>query len=466
MKQPSLPDQHTPIDELKKHVLVVAYYFPPMGLSGVQRIAKLVKYLPQCGWRVTVITPKVGAYFAFDDGLLTELNAVDGVRIVRTKSWDPTRLFKSGGRSTVEFPEEKSRKLFSYLSQLVLLPDNKIGWKKFAFRAAKGTMRADPFDAVLATAPPYTCFLVGRQISIALKKPLMLDYRDDWIDNPRHRYPTQLHRRIALNQEKQAVDQASRVVAINETILKRIKSRTSPTKALFSVVPQGFDPEDFTMKRVDNQAQPTQFVQTQIDGYQAFMEPPVAHSKRLVFVYTGMFYDAQQPDSFLKALSEVFAQRPELKNRILARFVGLFPESKRELITRLGLEDSVQLDGYVPHETSIQILLNSDVAWMTVGHQPGEEQISTGKLFEYIGSGKPILGLVPPGEAKTAIDAYGAGFTTAPENVPQITSQIIQLVEQWERGELPVPRATDQEQFNRKYQAKIVAGFLDNLLQS
>ncbi|MBT4602621.1 MAG: glycosyl transferase family 1, partial [Bacteroidetes Order II. Incertae sedis bacterium] len=72
----------------QKHVLIVAYYFPPMGLSGVQRIAKMAKYLPEAGYRVTVLTVEPGSYFAFDDSLLAELESVEGIHIVRTRSLD------------------------------------------------------------------------------------------------------------------------------------------------------------------------------------------------------------------------------------------------------------------------------------------------------------------------------------------------------------------------------------------
>ena len=441
---------HSPKEPFK-HVLVVAYYFPPMGLSGVQRIAKLVKFLPRHGWRVTVITPKVGAYFAFDDGLLAELTAIDGVRIVRTSSLDPTRLFTPKQRSTVAFPEENSRQVLSFLSQLVLLPDNKIGWKRFAVRAARKIMKLDPFSAVFATAPPYTSFLIGKEISRTLGVPLVLDYRDDWIDNTRHIYPTRIHKSIVRKQEMAVVRSAKLVLAINQVILDQIKSRTDTADTAYHLVPQGFDPEDFGV--------------TQGFAPEDFDMPKEekTSTKPMVFTYTGMFYDAQQPDSFLKALKLVFDQSPALKTKIRARFVGLFPESKKALIDLLGLTEVVQLEGYVSHQDSIRFLMESDVAWMTVGRQPREASISTGKLFEYIGSGKPILGLVPNGAAKQVLHDYGAGITVDPDDVQGISAHIRTLFGQWEGGELPSPSSSAQEQYDRNHQAGIVAGFLNNL---
>ena len=90
-----------------KRVLVIAYYFPPMGLSGVQRIARFVKYLPETGWAPTVLTVEPAGYFAFDEALLAELHRPE-INIVRVASIDPTRFF--GKKSTVSLPAEGSRR--------------------------------------------------------------------------------------------------------------------------------------------------------------------------------------------------------------------------------------------------------------------------------------------------------------------------------------------------------------------
>ncbi|HRK73277.1 MAG TPA: group 1 glycosyl transferase, partial [Rhodothermales bacterium] len=51
-------------------VLVIAYYFPPMGGSGVQRITKFVKYLTQFGWEPEVLTVEPQGYYAYDESLM------------------------------------------------------------------------------------------------------------------------------------------------------------------------------------------------------------------------------------------------------------------------------------------------------------------------------------------------------------------------------------------------------------
>ncbi|NQV72534.1 glycosyltransferase [bacterium] len=430
-----------------KHAVVLAYYFPPLGLSGVQRIAKLVKYLPLFGWKVTVITPEPGSYFAFDEQLLAEVSENPHVRIERTRSWDPTRLKKSSGSNLIPFPEEASRKLFSTLSQWVLVPDNKIGWKRFAVKRAIECHAQTPFDLVFATAPPYTSFLAGREVATRLGIPLVLDYRDDWIGNPRHLYPTYWHKALNQRYERQAIAASKLVFSINAQIAQSIQNRHPECASRVSVVPQGFDPEDF-------------------EGHSSSSaeSSPAASPGKMTFLYAGVFYDAQQPDSFLNALHRVFERRPEFKNVVQARFVGLFPESGKRLIEQLDLDVATEMTGYVDHNESVSALTECDVAWMIVGRQKGEEGISTGKLFEYFGSRKPILGLVPDGAAREALVQYGNARCVYPDDVEGISEAIEALITDWQNGKLRLADAEKAEPYNRKKQAAHIASMFDQIV--
>jgi len=421
----------------------VAYYFPPLGLSGVQRVSKLIKYLPENGWDVTVLTVEVGAYFAFDDELLQDVTG-DGVRIARTKTTDPT--MRRGGRSVVSFPEESKRRLFSWLSQSLLLPDNKIGWKRHAMKEGKKLLKENSFDLVYATAPPYTCFLVGEALARFSGLPLVLDYRDDWVSNPRHRYPTPLHRFLAARMERRVLNESSVAIAINGTIAGLIRTRAPGTETV--VIPQGFDPEDF-------EGTPDHHVGLE-----------VITSVKMSFLYTGMFYDAQQPDTFLKAFASVMNHHPEYRDRVTARFVGLFSDRAKKLVSRLGIESNVQILGYKSHSESVLELRNCDVAWMTIGDQPGGEMISTGKLFEYMGSEKPILALIPEGEARSILEPYNASFICSPSDEMTAAELITRLIQDWQSGSLPRGNRTYRKRFDRKKLAAEVASIFDGVVQN
>jgi glycosyltransferase involved in cell wall biosynthesis len=406
-------------------VLVIAYYFPPMGLSGVQRTLKFVKYLPDYNWEPTVLTVTPTAYYALDYGMLRELNE-SGIRTVRTNSLDPTRLFESG--KPVRMPHEKLRNFLSGISQAIFIPDNKIGWKHDAIRAGRTLLEEEEFNVIFSTAPPYTCHLIGAALSKEFNIPLVLDFRDSWLDNPLHFYITPFHRMIHQKLEKKVLKTSNRIITINrrikELMLRRYRFLSYNDVA---IIPQGYDPEDF---RVDN-----------ILG--------LPFSKKMRFTYAGTFYRNRTPKYFLRALSEVLREHPDLGEKIEAVFIGTFRKENIAMIESLGLSDVVKVFGYLDHKSTVRYLMTSDVLWMTVGNGKGEDQISTGKLYEYIGSRKPILGLVPDGIAKATILESGAGKALNPDDVPGIKRAILEYYQLWAKKLLPKIPLDYAENFDR-----------------
>jgi len=150
-------------------VLIISYYFPPIGLSNVLRIARLAKHLTEFGWDPTVLTVNDVGYFAQDFSLLEEV-LERGVQVERTQTMDPVRLL--GNKRMKKVPVERYRGFLRGVSHTFLQPDNKIGWKRYALQRAVELMEEHPFDVVLATAPPFTDFMIGRELQKRYGLPL------------------------------------------------------------------------------------------------------------------------------------------------------------------------------------------------------------------------------------------------------------------------------------------------------
>jgi len=411
-----------------------------MGLSGVQRTLKFVKYLPQYGWHPTVLTVDPGGYLARDESLLRELEGRP-VRIERTDTAGPARLF--GRKDVVELPPEWLRKLFSRISDAVFIPDNKIGWKRRALKRALELHREAPFDLVLATAPPFTDLLVGRELKKRISRPLVFDYRDPWVDYPFKFYPTPLHKWFNVLLERRALRASSHVVTTNrrvkEQLLRRYRFLTYHD---VDIISQGYDPEDLEIAR------------------EIVRNAGRRDRSKMRITYAGVFWEDRVPDYFLRALHEVIRERPALRGRIEAVFVGKFRAENRKLVKRLGLQDCVTVLEYLPHHECIAELMMSDVLWMIVGDPYG----SPGKVYEYIGVGKPILGCVPDGFIKTAIDE-ARGKTVAPRDVAGIKRCLLEFFEQFQRGELRGPSADVIARYDRvKLTGSLVRAF-ESLLE-
>ncbi len=421
----------------QRRVLVIAYYFPPMGLSGVQRTLKFVKYLPQYGWAPTVLTVEPRGYYAHDDSLLHELEGKD-VAIIRTSSAGPGKVFAK--KETVKLPSERTRKLLSRVSDTFFVPDNKIGWRRKAVKKALALNTLTPFDLIFATAPPFTDFLVGADVKAAINKPLVLDYRDPWVDYPHKFYPTPFHKLRNINLERGALKASSHVVTTNrnvkELILKRHRFLTYND---IEIIPQGFDPDDFPSG----------------DDVQSDQVVPRAGKMRIT--YAGVFWEDRVPDYFLKALHALFNEQPHLRSRIEAMFIGKFRKENSRLVDKLKLADSVKVVDYLPHKACVANLMASDVLWMIVGDGVG----SPGKVYEYIGARKPILGCVPDGFLKQTIQEAG-GKTVEPKDVQGIKEAILQFYHQYEKRSLngPAPHVVD------KYDRSKLTGQLVKVFES
>ncbi len=417
-----------------RKVLVVAYYFPPMGLSGVQRTLKFVKYLPDFGWEPTVLTVTPTGYFARDYGLLEEISGRQ-VEIERVGSLDPNRLFQKKG--VVRMPSERTRKVLTFASDLFFVPDNKVLWKQKAVRAAERLHERKNFDVIFATGPPFTDFLIGLELHRRWGRPLVLDYRDPWLEFPFKYYPTPLHKSLTARHEKRALHAASRIITTNRRVKELILNRHSFLSYDDVVIlPQGFDPEDFR------------------NGTNAPQAPGVMR-----VTHAGVFYGDRTPKYFLTALKKVLTENPRLKGRIEARFVGVMHRDHFRMITELGLSDAVSTTGYLDHARCAQELLASDVLWMMLTN----DRQSPGKLYEYLGAGKPVLACVPDGFIRQTVEEAKAGISVDPEDVDGIARAISRFYNDYSGKGLPKPDPEVVARFDRvglTRELSIIFGFL------
>jgi glycosyltransferase involved in cell wall biosynthesis len=421
--------------EVRRRVLVIAYYFPPMGLSGVQRTAKFVKYLPAFGWHPTVLTVEPTGYLARDESLLAELDP-SAVSIVRTPAAGPGRLLAA--REVVKLPSERTRKILSAASDTLFFPDNKIGWKRRAVARALELHGETPFDLIFATAPPFTDFLIGAEVKEAIRKPLVFDYRDPWADYPFRFHLTPFHRMRHVALEAGALRASSHVVTTSRRV-KEILIKRYPFLGFHDVdiIPQGYDPEDYPAG--------------------SDLVPASRATGKMRITYAGVFWEDRVPDHFLQGLHDLLQERPRLRGRIEAMFVGTFRDENHRLVSKLGLQDAVVVRDYLPHRACVDVLRSSDVLWAVAGDDLG----TPGKLYEYIGARKPILALLPEGFLRQAVQEAG-GIVVGPRDVPAIKAALSDLFDRFEKRTLPAPA----DEVVRKYDRKALTGALVKLFES
>ncbi len=407
------------MSESYRKVLVIAYYFPPLGLSGVQRTTKFVKYLPKFGWKPTVLTVAPTGYYALDPSLLLE---VEGIEIIRTTSLDANAMFRKKG--VVKMPSERVRKVLQFAGDTFFVPDTKIGWKSRAVKAAAEVLKREHFDLIFATAPPQTDFLIGRELKNKFGLPLVLDYRDAWLDYPFKYFPTPLHKYLNYRLEKKVLAAAHRVIVthrrVKERILKRYRGLHYNDVV---IIQQGYDPEDF----------------------QFSAHEPMPSHERLRITHAGTFYAGRNPSALLQALKNLLNESPRLESKIELCFIGNARHEDQQLIQQLGLQNSVRFLGYLDHRECTKYLLASDVLYFVLDN----DYQSPGKLYEYLGARKPILASAVDGYMKELVQDSGAATVVSLNDVAAHEQALRDLYRQYERKRLKHVPAEFAEQFSR-----------------
>ncbi len=409
--------------------LILSYYYPPMGLSGVQRTLKFTKYMPQFNWQPVVITTGNVAYYAHDFNLLKEAED-SGVQIIRTEAFDINSIIGKKIQ-TVNIPKEFIRKLFSNFSKIFFIPDNKKSWAKKAYLTAKELLQKEKYDVLFVTIPPYSSFIYAAKLKKEFNIPLIVDYRDLWFDNHFSFYLTPYHKSKNKKLEYSSLKSADKIIVIN----RRMKEKLLTNYPFLSfdeivIIPHGFDPEDFNVA-VEDDLKPV---------------------NKLRFTYSGIFYENITPEYFLKAFKKISVERPDLAANIELEFIGLFRDEYKKIINELNLNEFVKIHGYVEHKEAAKKLLATDVLWMMIGNNlKNADTISTSKLFEYFGTRKPILGCVPDGAAKSALTEYGASFIASPDNIDEIKDKIIEIHSLYVNKNLPIPNEEFIQKHNRIY---------------
>ncbi|MCX7878577.1 MAG: glycosyltransferase family 4 protein [Ignavibacteria bacterium] len=411
-----------------KKVLIISYYFPPMGMGGVQRTAKFAKYLNLYGWQAYVLTVSPKIYLAEDYCLLEDTRKA-GVTIFRTGK----EITERNGHKVIEFKKDSNRKFLSNLSQTFLIPDSKIFWKRKAVQLGEKIITENKIDLIFATAPPYTDFLIGCELKEKYGLPLVSDYRDSWADCPNNFYPTAFHRKLHGKLERKVLDTSDKVITINKRIKELLIERYPFIEEdKISVIPHGFDSEDFL-------------------GF----KPEKAKDKFRIS-YAGSFMNYYTPEYFLEALKIINETYPEKALDIEAVFIGTFPEKYKRVAEDYGISSMITYTGYLKHSDCVKMLMDSDVLWMMIKKTAKSDLHSTGKLYEYFGTKKPIIACVPEGTARNSLEGHGAAIITEPDSSKQIADAVLKFYDLYKSGQLP----SADESFIRRYDRKYLAGML------
>jgi glycosyltransferase involved in cell wall biosynthesis len=428
-----------------KRVLIITYYWPPTGASGVQRWLKFTKYLPENGWTPVVYTPENPERPAIDHSLEADIPA--GTEIITHPIFEPYGLYKKlSGRNADEsiqvgFVSDSGKPglletVSRWLRGNCLIPDARRFWIRPSVRRLTAILKEQPVDAIVSTGPPHSMHLIAQRLSKRFHIPWVADFRDPW---SRFYYNNDLlfnsrTRRKQLKLEKVVLKNASRVITVSGHIrdeLQHIGERS------VDVIHNGYDPSDY---------ENLQF------------EP----SSSFVIAHTGAFQPAANPEKVWEVLGRLVKTGSSFAGDLKIVLVGKVDTAIKESISRNGLDAWVQYIGYVPHSEVMRYQITSALLLLCILRTEGAEGIITGKFFEYLASGTPVICVGPEnGDTAAIIRECNAGDTAGFDDSSAMERIITGTYRKWKLGER---HQTDKKavlRYSRREQTRTLAGMLN-----
>lgn len=391
-------------------LLLFSYFYPPLGGPAVQRPLKMIKYLSTHNWQIDVISTDDVFYHSRDEELVREDRAE---KVIRVRSEEPMALLnridrkRQGWGSAVYFRTPEFLKSLIRRSYFI---DDKHAWLKPAVAAALNLCRENRYAAVMATLGPFTAGVAAYKVSRYWKIPLIIDYRDHWNLNPYISYLTSIHRGLARAWEKRLLRAASLITVVGEKMGEELVQSYRIPSTRLQVMYNGWDEDDFRD-----------------------LQPGETNGESRVFSYIGNFYGQRTPRYFLKAILEL-RQEKKLPAGLKLLFVGNFYRETQHLLQDPFLSDILTIIPQTGHQQALAMMADSDVLLLFIASHR-ENSVLTGKLFEYLRSGKNILAMVPPqGEAARILRRLGHNYLCPMEDVAAVKDKILQIWADLESG--------------------------------
>jgi len=436
-----------------RRLLAMAYFFPPLGGGGCQRTLKLVRYLFPHGWHSTVVTVKDPEYWILDPSLLQEVPA--SCEVLRAGGITSQRLLRllGGAGVRVEEPQGARRpgafRALRRLQQMVAIPDGYRPWARSAGRLAADRIRRGGIDAVWTTSSPESAHLAGLALQKEFGLPWIADFRDPWVGRVTYAPPTAWHDRRQRALEGSVIAAADRVTVVSEAMADRFRARYPGLPAdRFVVLPNGYDPDDWA--RV-------------ADGERHAAAP--RDTKHFVLLHAGQLAHRPTVVDLLAAAKRLIEESPRRRETLRLRFMGGNEGLSPSDVARAGLEGVVEIVPSRPHLESLSAMKRAG-ALVLLGHGgDADSQIYTGKIYEYLTSGRPVIGILDDGPAGALLTASGQGRACRVGDVSAITEAIRSPLEAWERGvsvpDSPLPAMAAG--WERQTMARRAAELLDSI---
>jgi glycosyltransferase involved in cell wall biosynthesis len=413
---------------MNRRVLLICYYFPPLGLGGVGRPLNLFKRLPNHGWDCDVLTVKPVLYRAYEPELLEGL---DPSRIFRSGSRDPQRiLYLLGMRKIKAGTISKGRKVSEKF-----FPDSKVGWVRSAIRLGSKLVRRNNYDAIISSSPPMSSHLIGMELARRFELPLVADFRDFWtIYKAEEEFHTEARRAQARELLAEIKQTAAATTCVNGSIVEYLGTGETLTN--------GYDPDLAEAWRG---------------------EPDV---KKFTIGLLGHQHDTRELEPLLSLLERLRDANADCLKRLKILQVGqVDPNWFRRLFEERGLDIELDIRGRQKRADTIGVLSSAHVFFYGITEREGSGFLP-GRTFELIASGRPVFAATKDvSEIAGVLNPTGNACCFESDTIDRAVDKLSNLITQFEAGHYEFEPLTEYAaQFSAEALASKFALVLDGVL--
>ncbi len=431
---------------MENKVLIITYYWPPSGGSGVQRWLKFVKYLPEFGWEPYVFTPENPSFAVRDESLFKDIP--NETEVIRFPIWEPYDAFfklsslfggkKSAKPNDLLSGNDKSffQKISTWVRGNFFIPDPRIFWVRPSVRFLNDFLRDNKINTIITTGPPHSMHLIGYHLK--KKNPSLkwvADFRDPWsewgfLDSLMvGSVARSIHRRL----EGKVLKQADKVITITPFYVRRFKALSQRSVTLLT---NGYDEDDFRSLTI----QPTQ---------------------KFIIRHVGIVNEKCNPRPFMEAVEQLATENTSFKAMVQVDFVGdVYPQVKSFIQASPALTEITTFTATVPHSELISLYGTASVLLIVLTGYKDAEGYMPGKLFEYLATGLPVIGTGPEnGDASKLLRETRAGEMFDGNEAVRIKEKLLHHFEEWRNGKTVISKRA-----GAKYSRKEITRELTELL--
>jgi glycosyltransferase involved in cell wall biosynthesis len=408
----------------KKKVLIITYYFPPAGGAAVQRTLKFIRFLSSYEWEPIVLTVSNPDYPIVDKQLLSKVPP--WLKVYTSYIFEPHRLYmrftNKKPEQAIDFSVDRSQRIAAlpfkervsdFIRSWCFIPDARVFWTPFAVWRGLTVIKKENIDLIYSSAPPNTVHLVASALRFLTRKKWVADFRDPWTKylGPQRRdfIPKKLDEFLG----ERIIRHADRVVCVGKGVKSELEktAKQAPLRKI-TVITNGYDEEDY-------------------DGLGMKLR------EEFTVCYIGSLYAKYDFGPFVTAIENIIKQNDDFEDDFRLVFCGRLDTESQAKFEESGFKDNIEFLGNKPHKEAIETMCAATLLLLYVINSVAGKGIPTSKLYEYIGSKRPILALAPEdSEASEIITETGTGVIVPPDQVEAITRAILKLYERWKQGDL------------------------------